>query len=284
MAYQLKMAVIVIIGAWSISSASAQAPVIPCIAVAAGGCTPVTSANPLPSSIVGVEQPDVTGTFTNATQTTSIISTSQDGYGTALISVSGTYGTASGAFEMSDDNGITWSPMAISRSDGSGADTGYASLTNLTRAWIIPTAGMDLIRVRSTAVASGTVNVRISSSSVQTSPIPLVPTIIAGNASGSTGAVVGTLTAAANKLTSLCDFNVSALGTANTVGPVVVAGLLGGSRTYQAGTLATGVEYYKSEHFNPCLPASAPNTAITITTTAAAGGTAVNVNSSGYQQ
>ena len=109
-------------------------------------------------------------------------------------------------------------------------------------------------------------------------------TAISGNASGTTGAVVGTLAAAAAKLTYLCDFDVSALGSANTVGPIVVAGLLGGSRTFQASTLAAGIEYYKSEHFNPCLPASAVNTAITITTTAAAGGTAVNVNSSGFQQ
>jgi len=109
-------------------------------------------------------------------------------------------------------------------------------------------------------------------------------TAIQGNGTGSTGAVVGTLAAAATKLTYLCDFDISALGTANTVGPIVIAGLLGGSKTFQASTLATGVEYYKSEHFNPCLPSSAVNTAITITTTAAAGGTAVNVNSSGFQQ
>ena len=116
---------------------------------------------------------------------------------------------------------------------------------------------------------------------------PLFPsgaTFIAGNASGSTGAVVGTLAAAAAKFTYLCDFDVSALGTANTVGPIVIAGLAGGSKTFQASTLATGIEYYKSEHFNPCLQGSAVNTAITITTTAAAGGTAVNVNSSGFQQ
>jgi hypothetical protein len=37
-------------------------------------------------------------------------------------------------------------------------------------------------------------------------------------------------------------------------------------------------------NFNPCLPASAPNTAITITTTADATATAVNVNAWGYQQ
>jgi hypothetical protein len=113
---------------------------------------------------------------------------------------------------------------------------------------------------------------------------PTAATPIQGNASGTTGAVVGTLAGVVNKITYLCDFDISALGTANTVGPIVIAGLLGGSKTYQASTLAAGVEYYKSKNFTPCLPASAVNTPITITTTAAAGGTAVNVNSSGYQQ
>lgn len=107
-------------------------------------------------------------------------------------------------------------------------------------------------------------------------------TPIAGNASGSTGAVVGTLAAAAGKLTFICDFDVSSLGGAAATGPVVVAGLIGGSKTYQLFSSATGVNMPKN--FNPCLPASAINTAITITTTANGTATAVNVNSSGYQQ
>lgn len=226
----------------------------------------------------GVEQADVTGTFTNATQTTSVTSTSQDGYGTALISLTGTYGTASGVFEMSDDSGTTWFPIAIARTDGTGYETGYTGLTNVSRAWLIPAAGMDLIRIRSTAVASGTAAIRISSTSVQTSPVPTTSSIIAGNATGTTGAVVGTLAAAANKTTSLCEFDVSAAGT-GLIGPITIAGLLGGSRVYQITAPAI-----ISKSFSPCLPASAANTAITITTTADATATAVDVNSSGTQQ
>lgn len=126
-------------------------------------------------------------------------------------------------------------------------------------------------------------------SPVTVSPFPVNPATglsavpINGNATGSTGAVVGTLAAASSKTTYLCDFDVSALGTANSPGPVVVAGLLGGSKTYQMSALATGVESHILKNFNPCLPASAVNTAITITTTAAAGAIAVDVNSSGYQ-
>lgn len=113
---------------------------------------------------------------------------------------------------------------------------------------------------------------------------PTSATAIQGNASGSTGAVVGTLAAAVGKTTYLCDFDISALGTASSIGPVVIAGLLGGSKTYQMGTLATGTQQLINKNFSPCLPSSAINTAITITTTADATATAVNVNSSGYQQ
>lgn len=226
----------------------------------------------------GVEQADVTGTFTNATQTTSVTSSSQDGYGTVLISINGAYAGAAATFELSDDSGVTWSPMSVARADGSGSETGYTALANITRSWIIPAAGMDLVRLRSTAVTSGTVNVRISSTSVTTSPVPSILAIVAGNATGTTSAVVGTLAAAANKLTTMCDFDVSAAGT-GSVGPVTVAGLLGGSRVYQI--TAPGII---SKSFAPCLPASAPNTAITITTTANASATAVDVNSSGTQQ
>lgn len=232
---------------------------------------------------VGLEQPDATGTFTNATQTTSVTSTSQDGFGTAMITITGTYGTASGVFELSDDSGTTWFPMAIARTDGSGSETGYVSLTNVSRAWVIPVAAMDLIRIRSTAVASGTVNIRISSTSVQTSPVPTVVTQITGNAAGTTGAVVGTLAAAALKTTFICGFNVQAIGGTAAVGPITVAGLVGSSQVYQGSSSAAGGPV-ASGTFTPCLPASAVNTAITVTTTANGTATAVNVNSWGYQQ
>lgn len=103
-----------------------------------------------------------------------------------------------------------------------------------------------------------------------------------GNASGTTGAVVGTLAAVAAKTTYICGFNVQAAGGTAAVGPIVVAGLLGGSQTYQATANAGG--QVAGQPFAPCLPASAVNTAITITTTADGTATAVNVNSWGYQQ
>lgn len=141
---------------------------------------------PLLTTNIGVEQPDVTGTFTNATQTTSVTSSSQDGYGTAVISISGTYGTASGVFELSDDGGTTWYPLQLNRLDGTGVETGYTSLTNTNRAWSLSTSGIDLIRVRSTAVASGTANVRISSTSVPFGAVQN-PTVLGASAAANVG-------------------------------------------------------------------------------------------------
>lgn len=107
-------------------------------------------------------------------------------------------------------------------------------------------------------------------------------TQIQGNAQGTTGAVVGTLAGAAGQTTYLCDFDVSAIGGTAPIGPVTIAGLLGGSKIYQMSSSAGGV--LLSKNFNPCLPASALNTAITITTTANGTATAVDVNSSGFRQ
>lgn len=107
-------------------------------------------------------------------------------------------------------------------------------------------------------------------------------TQIQGNAQGSTAALVGTLAAAAGKTTYICDFDVSAIGGTAAVGPVTIAGLLGGSKVYQMSSSAGGV--LLSRNWSPCLPASAPNVPITVTTTADGTATAVDVNSSGFRQ
>lgn len=107
---------------------------------------------------------DVTGTFTNATQTTSVTATGLDGYGNTLISINGTYGTATAVFEGSDDGGTTWYAVQAARDNSNTIELGYTSLSNVSQTWQINNPGFDSLRVRSTAVASGTVNVRLSSS------------------------------------------------------------------------------------------------------------------------
>lgn len=116
-------------------------------------------------------------------------------------------------------------------------------------------------------------------------PIPPYPTgsvPITGIASGVAGAVVGTLAAYPGKSTYLCNVDVSVIGGTAAVGPIVIAGLTGGSFTYQASaTVAGGLVL--SRTFTPCLVSSSVNTAITITTTADGTASAVNVNASGFQ-
>lgn len=109
---------------------------------------------------------------------------------------------------------------------------------------------------------------------------PSGATQIAGNAIGTTSAVVGTLTATATTTANICGFNVSALGGTATVGPIVVAGLLGGSQTYYMAATAAGNTI--TVPFSPCLAASAINTNITITTTADGTASNVAVNSWGF--
>ena len=107
-------------------------------------------------------------------------------------------------------------------------------------------------------------------------------TFITGNATGTTGAVVGTLTAVANKTTYICGFDVSAIGGTATVGPITIAGTITGSMTYELASSVSGNTLGRT--FTPCIPASAPNTNITITSTADGSATAVAVNSFGYNQ
>ena len=110
-------------------------------------------------------------------------------------------------------------------------------------------------------------------------------TPVAAAGTGTTAAVSATLAASATQFTYICGFNVSAVGSAaGAVGPITVAGLKGGSQAYQLAAGATPAAGFLSQSFNPCLPSSAINTAISVTTTADATGTAIDVNAWGFQQ
>jgi hypothetical protein len=58
---------------------------------------------------------------------------------------------------------------------------------------------------------------------------------------------------------------------------------VGSSATYQMSNDSANTASILTQSFTPCIPASAANTAITITTTAAAGSSGTNVVSWGYQ-
>lgn len=118
--------------------------------------------------VISGEPADTTGTFTNATQATAITTPSVDGYETATITINGTYNTATATFLASDDGGTTYYTLSCARTDSAVVETGYTALTNISRAWFCPVHSFDVIRVQSSAVTSGTVNIRISISSPST--------------------------------------------------------------------------------------------------------------------
>lgn len=116
---------------------------------------------------------------------------------------------------------------------------------------------------------------------VSVAPYPWGAIPEGGNATGTTGAVVGTLAASAGKTTYICGFDVSGIGGTAAIGPITVAGTITASQVYQLASTAGGVTFGMT--FSPCIPASAVNTTITVTTTADGTATAVDVNSWGFQ-
>lgn len=262
-----------------------------------GTAGPVTGGWPV---IGGELQPDTTGTFTNATQTTSITGAGLDGYGTALVTINGTYGTATGVFELSDDGGATWYGVQASRTNACTVESGYTSLTNTNQAWIVPVSGADSFRVRSTAVASGTVNVRISISSsvppnaasicgsvttTQSSQYPSGAVAETTSATGTTGATTATLATASTKTTFICGFSIRANATAAATGNATVTGTITGTLNFTQWTAPTASGLGVTEMiFTPCVPASAVNTAIAVISAAPGSGGVVSVSAWGFQQ
>jgi len=108
-------------------------------------------------------------------------------------------------------------------------------------------------------------------------------TIVIGVGTGTTGAVSASLAATAGVTNWLTGFDVSAIGGTATIGPITVATLIGSKTlTYQLASTASGNTL--SVRFDPPLPASAQNAAITVTTTADGTATAVDVNVYGFQE
>lgn len=109
-----------------------------------------------------------------------------------------------------------------------------------------------------------------------------------GASSGNVAAATATATlaAVAGKTTYLCGFSITGGGAtaASLVQPTVV-GLIGGTFTYTIAVPA-GVTLgipAMNRSFNPCMPASAPNVSIVVSSpTFGAGNTNVTINAEGY--
>lgn len=101
---------------------------------------------------------------------------------------------------------------------------------------------------------------------------------------GTTAATTATLTASASKFTYICGFTISADATTALAAAATVTGTVTGSLNYIQNVGAATAAGILTQTFNPCIPSSAVNTAIVVTSAAAglAGNTAVNAW--GYQQ
>lgn len=143
-------------------------------------CVDVSPTNPLPvtplasgSNFVPVGSAVGTPTIGILASTTSVTATNMTGYPFALVTFNGTYGNSTGAFEISDDAGITWYAISASMFSGLGvsnaigvSESGWGQggnpLTNNIVAFLVPTGGAPQFRVRATTITSGSINIRIT--------------------------------------------------------------------------------------------------------------------------
>ena len=102
---------------------------------------------------------------------------------------------------------------------------------------------------------------------------------VVGAGTGTTGAVTATLAGVTGKTTYICGVQVSSTGSGASA--VTVTPLGTGVATFTYQLTAPG---NFSMLYNPCVPANAQNTAITVTSGANGTATAVDVNAWGYQQ
>jgi hypothetical protein len=190
------------------------------------------------------------------------------------------FGTAANPMLMGFGSGVTLPAFGATPTFNFGTLNGAAtaanqSTGNTSLGTIATNSGLPIPDCTATPCTNKIGNVYL------VSQYPAGATPITGNATGTTGAVVGTLAGASSVTTFICGFDVSAIGGTAAIGPITVAGLVGSSMVFQLASAASGVTLSRS--FSPCVPASAVNTAITITTTADGTATAVDVNSWGYR-
>ena len=116
------------------------------------------------------------------------------------------------------------------------------------------------------------------------SQYPCTP--ITATNTGTTAAVAATLAAVAAKTTYLCGFSITATATAATAGNATVVGTVTGNLNFVMGVAATATSgaANTSQTFAPCVPATAANSAIQITSFAAGAGGIAAVSAWGFQQ
>lgn len=133
------------------------------------------------------------------------------------------------------------------------------------------------------AAVSGAVPFTLSSQ-YPTNATTTTPTAVTATTTGTTAATAASLGATVSVTNYVCGFDITADATALAVGTATLSGTISGSLNYlQTVTAAANGSSALTRSFNPCIPASAANTAITITSVAAGTGGNTIVNIWGYR-
>lgn len=159
-----------------------------------------------------------------------------------LFWISGTYGTFTFTFEGTPDAGTTWIPVsAIDYATGANINGTIAPADNAPKAWIVPSIGLNGVRIKCSAISSGTV-----AASGQSGTYTGQSMIVVNNAgssqaslaatagitsSGATGAGIGYATGAGGAVTQI---------TSRATG--VTLNKLSGTITTDTTSLAAGAE------------------------------------------
>lgn len=119
---------------------------------------------------------------------------------------------------------------------------------------------------------------------ILTSQYPNGAVPLTATATGTTAATVATLAGTAGKTTYICGFTITADAPALATGTAAVSGTISGSLSYLQTILAAANGTSDlTKNFNPCIPASAANTSVVVTSAAAGVGGNTIVNAQGYQ-
>lgn len=119
---------------------------------------------------------------------------------------------------------------------------------------------------------------------------PTGATPVTGSGSGTTAAVTATLPGVASKTTYICGYSVSQTNpTAATATSITITGTITATMTFGAPTLAAAATTMHPspiiQNFFPCIPASAQNTSLVVTSPALGAGATLNTAAAwGYQK
>ncbi len=114
-------------------------------------------------------------------------------------------------------------------------------------------------------------------------PYPLGATAITASGTGTTAATAATLAGTSGKTTYICGFAIGADATAATAVAATVAGTITATMNYRQGVGLTPAVVALNQTFSPCVPASATNTGIVVTSGAAGSGGNTSVSAWGFQ-